>query len=434
MPATVVAIAPLRALRYDPDNVDMQRVTSPPYDVISKAERDGFLAEDERNIIAVILGPGHDGDQEPPKEPNRYTRARDHLAAWQTDGAMVREGAPALYYYEIQHDRGTMQGFFARLRVDVDYQSVKRHEKTLAKPKADRLHLLTTTDCDTEPIQVLYRDERGWVDEVLQSNALELVADITDEQGMRHRVWRIDRGEAIAEVVAQLADRDVVIADGHHRYQTSVHRYQQTGRDEDGSILAVFVRDTHPGITIDPTHRLIYDITPGACDWDSQEIPFTDPDDIVASLDADACALVTKELLDRGVVRRLTYTGPAATDRLSGLSVTRVHDHLFPQWGLTYDNLEDHVTYTRDNADAFDAVAQGRAHAAVLVAPVPVDSVLDVAQDGHVMPQKSTYFIPKMRSGLILSPRDEPLPRTEEEEMAAVGAGKPDFQGAPLGQ
>ncbi len=426
----MVAIAPFKAVHYDAKRVNLGRATSPPYDVQSSEQRDAYLAADSHNIVRVILPPAQDGDQEPPGEPNRYQRAAETLDTWLAEGTLTRDAEPAFYFLEVQHERGTMEGFFARVALDSEYQTVRRHEATLKKPKADRLHLMRATNCNTEPIQALYRDERGWVDEVLRSNALEPVLDFEDEAGGRQRLWRVSRPEAVGEIIAQFQDRHLVIADGHHRYQTALHHWQETGRDEDGGILMLLVRDTHPGITIDPTHRLVsgldqsvQSLVRAAASWDARTIPIGASDEdaaaaVMAAIEDDrTVAVIHRDTPAEAHVLRLRAEGDVdeGRGRLDELNVTRLHTRLLADaWGVTPENLEGHVTYTRSATEAVAAVRAGACEVAVLLAGLPVNSVLDVAAAGHVMPQKSTYFIPKITSGLVLSPLDEPRPTLDD--------------------
>ncbi len=424
----MVAIAPFRALRYQ--SQDLAKVSSPPHDVITDAERDAFIAGDPHNICGLIL------------PPDGMEAAAARLQAWIDDNVLVRDDRPAFYYYEVRHgaERAKMRGFFARLRIDPDYNEIRRHEMTLPKKRSTRLDLLRATQCNTEPIWMLYRDDRGWVDEILTSNALQELTRFTDEEGTEHRLWRVDRPEAVEEIRAQFSDRTVVIADGHHRYATQCKRFEETGKPEDASILVCLVRDTDPGLAIRPTDRLLLD-------W-----PFKTGAEAVAAaksftakplslpLKADIAARLAREQVvdhrsfvliaaDGAWVLGLRDDVPIdqGRGRLDTLAVTILHDHLLTRhWGVEMDNVEDHLTFTRSDQEAVEAVRSGRVPAAVLLAPEPVDAVLDVAAAGHVMPQKATYFVPKLRSGLLLSPCDEAIPVVWGEEV--TDGGKADFR------
>jgi uncharacterized protein (DUF1015 family) len=445
----VVAVAPFRALRFDEAHVNLGTATSPPHDCITTAQRDGFLAADAHNIVRIVLGPEQPDDQEAPAPPNKFLRAADALRAWIADGTMVRDAKPAFYRYTIEHGppgaRRTMQGVFARVRLDPTYTEIRRHEKTLQRKKKERLRLREATSVDTEPIWLLYRDERGWVDEILASNALEELLRFTDEEGHEHRLWRVDRPEAVGEITAQFDDRHLVIADGHHRYQTALDHFAATGRAQDGSILACLVRDNDPGTRIEATHRLVTGLSvpvdqalqAAGRHWDSRLVPLpAGPDGAVldalrASLGRTGTHEPTVLHLDRGrlVAHRLHLKPGSALDgsrgRLDSLAVTLVHDRLLRDcWGIDLDKPEETLRFTRNLDEAVLAVRSGTCQLAVLPPPEPVHAVLEVAEQGHVMPQKATYFVPKLRSGVVLGPLDEPRPRPWME-LAGDG-GRPD--------
>lgn len=409
----MVHIAPFRALRYN--GQDMTKVTSPPHDVITPEERDDFLAADDHNVCQVILPAG--GDE-------KYAAAKAALEAWQQDGAMVRDTAPGFYVYEIKHPGGTMRGFFCRIAIDADYQSIKRHEMTLPKKRSDRLSLLEATGVNTESIWMLYRDERGWVDEILSSNAIDELHRFTDEQGLQHRVWRVDRPEAVAEIQAQFEDRDVVIADGHHRYATQVKHWQATGREADASMLVCMVRDTDAGLAILPTNRLLRtfpfsnlaDGVAKAAGWvaTALEVPAGSAEDEAEFLREHVVDARTVVVFNADSAWSLRFDGALdqGRGRLDELAVTALHDHLLTaHWGVDMDHVEDHLHYSRSDAETVARIRAGEYPVAVMLAPEPVDAVLDVAMQGYLMPQKATYFVPKLRSGLVMSPCDEPLPR-----------------------
>ena len=447
--AAVVAVAPFRALRFDDARVDLATATSPPHDCITTAQRDAFAAQDPHNVVRVVLPPEQPGDQEAPSSPNKFERAAAALRAWMADGTMARDGRPALYRYTIEHGppgaRKTLQGFFARVRLDPTYTEVRRHEKTLQRKKKERLRLREASLTDTEPIWLLYRDERGWVDEILSSNAIEELARFTDEEGHEHRLWRVDRPEAVGEVVAQFEERTLVIADGHHRYQTALDHHAATGRPEHGSILACLVRDDDAGTRIEATHRLLSGLALAPAEalaaagkhWSSSAVPLPTGADatVLSALRASLGRTGSHDLvllhLDHGrlAAHRLRLKPGSALDgargRLDTLAVTLLHDRLLRDcWGLDPERPEDHLRFTRSLEEALQAVRSGAAQMAVLPPPEPVHAVLEVASQGHVMPQKATYFVPKLRSGVVLSPLDEPLPRTWTEQ--AGDGGKPE--------
>jgi uncharacterized protein (DUF1015 family) len=444
----MVAIAPFRALRYDPGRIDLARATSPPHDCITAAQRDAFLAAEPRNVVRVVLGPEIPGDGEGPGPPSRHDRARAALEAWQREGAMARDRRPALYHYQVTwgppEARLTMSGLVARVALDPAMKEVRPHEKTLGRKRKDRLRLREATGADCEPIWLLYRDRRGWVEEVLSSNAYEELARFTDEEGTEHRLSRVDRPEAVEEVVAQFDGRTVVIADGHHRYQTALEHHAATGRPEHGSILACLVRDNDPGIRILATHRVLHGtgmdaataLARAAAHWEARAVEADGPASLARLADAPGTAILLAPG-PHGVQAHLLQLRPGSDvaqgrGRLDALAVTLVHDRLLrDSWGLDPEHPERNLRFERDPAEAWRQVAAGEAELAVLLPPEPVDAVLDVASEGQLMPQKATYFVPKLRSGLVLSPLDEPMPVPWSAQ--AGGPGKASFRLPPLG-
>lgn len=429
----MVAIAPFRAVRYH--HADLTRVTSPPHDCITLAERDAFIAADPHNIVQVVLGPELATDGEGPGPPSRHARAAAFLNAWLADGTMRRDDRPAFYHYQVTHGppdaRRTMSGFFARVALDPQNQVIRPHEKTLKRKKRDRLRLREATGFDCEPIWLLYRDRRGWVEELLASNAFDELERFTDEAGEEHRLWRVDRQEAVLEIVAQFEDRTVVIADGHHRYQTALEHWEETGRPENGSILAGFVRDNDPGLSIQATHRLVQGtafttmaagLQRAAKHWDATPIAqFTHAADLLGHFGADGRDVVLVGTAPEGLVAHLlTLRADSNLDgtrgRLDTLCVTRLHDRLLRDaWGLDPTHPEDYLRFARDAEEALTQLRGGECQFVILLPPEPVDAVLEVASEGQVMPQKATYFVPKLRSGLVLGPLDEPRPRPWQE-------------------
>ncbi|MHB8633995.1 MAG: DUF1015 family protein [Thermoplasmatota archaeon] len=430
----MVAVSPFRALRFS-GTVDLGLCTSPPHDCIPARLREALLAGCPTSIVRIVLGDARAGDVEPPEKPNRFWRAGEDLKAWTAEGVMARDSKPAFYLYEVTHrihgEPVTMRGLLARVRLDASYKEIRGHEAVVAAKKRDRLHLRQATQCDTEPIWLLYRDERGWVEEILTSNAGDELCRFTDEAGIEHRLWPVSRPEAVGEIVAQFDDRKLVIADGHHRYQTAVEHAAGSGRAEHQSILACLVRDNDPGIRIEATHRLVR-LEGTQAEWMEQASRYWDvkamerpPEkawrDALEALRPGVVWVYTGELF------ALTLKESAKLDggrgRLDTLSVTLAHDRLIAgAW-----NVEGHgISYTRDWRWALSEVDDGRFQAAVMLPPEEVSTVLEVAQEGHLMPAKATYFIPKVRSGVVLGPLDEKPPVGWVER--AGGPGKPDVR------
>jgi uncharacterized protein (DUF1015 family) len=407
-------LRPFRALRPGP-SLTLADTTTPPHDCFTLAERDAFLARDPHNVARLVRGQELPGDGEGPHPPSWHARAAATLRTWVREGALVRDRAPALYLYTITHGppgaQRTLTALVGRVELDATKTRVRPHEATLSRPKKDRLRLREATACDVEPIWLLYRDPRGWVNEIASSNAFDELVRFTDEDGHEHRLWRVDRGEAVGELVAQFEDRTLVIADGHHRYQTALDDAAQAKDPRRAAILAILVRDDDPGLAIEATHRLVVTL-PFAADellarlpaWTAAKVP--DPLAALANLPADGREVV---LLAGKDAWRLRLKPEAelrrGLGRLDTLAVSRLQERALGPWGIPAG--DERVQFTRDAAQAVAAARSGEAAAVFLLPPESPAAVLDVAAQGHLMPPKATYFVPKPRSGLFFAPLDE---------------------------
>ena len=411
----MVRVVPFRALRYDPAVLaDLARVTTPPHDVITEAQK-ADARRDPHSIVHLILPEGGDG---------RFADAASRLETWQREWVLKRDPVPALYRYEVTHgpseERRTMRAFFARVGLDATMREVRPHERTLARKKGDRLGLRQATQTDLEPIWLLYRDAAAHIDAMLAEAKAERLDAFTDRDGAEHRLWRVTDATVLSEVTAWFAGQTVVIADGHHRYQSALEHFAATGRPEDAVILACLARDGDEGIRVEATHRLVrwgrtFSEAIAACRaaWQVRELPAPQPRDgswsraareLLASLeDAGTCAVVGRD--ESGMrAHALWLQEPQAAD---ALGVALVQEELLSAcWGLEEDDTAA-ITYERDAAECLRAVAGGKVDLAVLLPPERVESVLDAAKAGHLMPAKATYFVPKPASGLVLAPLDE---------------------------
>ena len=351
-------VRPFRAVRYARPT---GAVTTPPYDVIDVAERRLLLGRDPHNVAHLTL------------EPDAEV-AGARLREWLAEGVMVRDETPAIWWLE-QDFVGpdgvarSRHGIVASLRVE-PYAAgvVLPHERTHPGPIEGRLALLRTTRTQLEPIFLLYEDPPP-------IEALERAPDV---QLPDVRLWRIDGDHGIHEF---FADRQLLIADGHHRYETAVAFAAEDGADR---ILAVLVSATDPGLAVFPTHRVFA----GRPDVDPPGLPFPSVEDALGALAEEPSARAAAVLL-RGHETRLVRGEPGELD-------VELVDH-FGHEGLSY---------TPDRDEAIRKVASGEADAAFLLRPLRVADVFARARAGRTMPPKATYFFPKLLSGLLLQPVD----------------------------
>jgi uncharacterized protein (DUF1015 family) len=432
-------IVPFRGLRYDPERVgDMSRVLAPPYDVIGDAERTELEARHPQNVVRVEL-PRGEGDA-------RYGEAARLLGAWTSEGIVRAEPKPAFYVYEQQFTLPqapgrlyTRRGFFAAVRLEpFERRVVLPHEKTLAGPKEDRLKLMRATRTQTSPIFGLFRDADGGAREIIDGAAAAVPAvDATTADRVRHRLWRVGDPAAIGGLQRLLADKQILIADGHHRYETLLGLgpelraldYAAGGAAADFAMMFL-ARAEDPGLLVLPTHRLVKNLP--EFDFPALRAAAGAAFDIVEGDEATAEAI--EERLGRegtaGVVFAVRVPGAARTTwftlksivdlsalgppALRKLDVTVLHGVILaPILGIDAAAMESqsYLGYTHDTAEAMARVAAGEAQAAFFMNATKVEEVLAACEAGFVLPQKSTYFQPKLATGLVMYGLDGPAPK-----------------------
>jgi uncharacterized protein (DUF1015 family) len=422
-------IAPFRGLRYDLARVaDPATILAPPYDVVSDAERTVLETRDPHNVIRLEL-PRGDGDQ-------KYEHARQLLDAWMMEGILRLDDQPAIYVYEQQFQfpagakNYARRGFFCRLRLEpFSARVVLPHEHTLAAPKEDRRKLMRATRTHLSQIFALYRDPTGSTVAPLASvDNRSPVLDATTPDGCRHRLWPVTDGRTIATFVQALAGKQVMIADGHHRYETMLalrDDVRPAGLPTGGAAAdwgSVFLaRAEDPGLLVLPTHRLIRNLP--SFDVDALrvhaaaafEIEWGD-ESTAASIEKRLVAAgknrVTFALRAAGQARTLWLGLRAGTDlsslgptALQGLDVTVLHGLVLgPMLGIDAAAMarQSFLGYTHDTVEALEQVTGGHVQAAFMMNATPVDQVLSACEAGFVLPQKSTYFQPKLGTGLVM--------------------------------
>ncbi len=428
-------IRPFRALRYEPETVgDLATVVAPPYDVIKPAEREALLRRNPRNIVRLDLPIEEQGD-----EPgDRYRRAARTLAGWRSDGTFRKDPRPAIYVYEQAYrvpgtDVERMQrGFFARLRLEPfgPGSGVLPHERTLAAPREDRYMLLRATGVNTSPVIGLYDDPDGVAPALLrQATAGNPVLDVRDDDRVRHRLWVVPatddgdgQGSAAIRLIAIAKANPILIADGHHRYETAL-RYRDERRmtrscEEDPAFdyLLMLLLSTGEPLTVLPTHRIARTLREdgrGLLAHAAERFDVTPTDRGALQAEFDAAALAPGGrgrfglwTRDGGAIlqARGEVAGPGTAQRLDVNIIGAALEQLA---GVDADAVAaGRLSYTRSAAEALDLVdaRTDGADAALLLEPTPVASISAVARAGAVMPQKSTYFYPKALSGLLVNP------------------------------
>ena len=395
----MAVVSAFHGVRYDPARVggDLRRVIAPPYDVISKAQQAELYERSPYNVIRLILA----------REAEPANVAAACLEEWMESGVLAKDATPALYLYEqtFTLPDGSVHrrtGVLGRLKLEPFSTGVVRpHEKTLSGPKAEQLALMRATGAQLSPIFGLYAKPGQPIRDVIGAPAAAPpTVDVTVEGGERHRLWVVTDPAAIARVAVLLAPETIVIADGHHRYETALkYGAEQGGRV--ATVLAYLGNIAEEGIVILPTHRLVCGalaLGGAALEAKLRESFAVEP--LPATPRPHGAVDVV--LPDRRLRLRPLA---AATARLSGLSpaiagldVALLHRALLePLLGLRPTDL----AFTHDDGEAIAEVAAGRASAAFLLNPPSLEEVRAVCMAGELMPEKSTYFYPKLASGLV---------------------------------
>jgi len=437
----VPEIRAFRALRYNPETLpDLAPVVAPPYDVISPARRMELAARDRRNVVAIDV-PVDAGAADPDE---KYRQAARTFAAWRSDGTLRKDRQPSLYVYEQEYAvpgtslRRVQRGFFGRLRLEafVPGGGILPHERTLAGPKEDRYKLMRATGANFSAVMVLYSDATGAARRLLtEATVMPAVADVTDDEGVWHRLWMVPADGPTAPLVAGLVDaagrEPLTIADGHHRYESAL-RYRDerrmTSADEEDPpfdyVLALFMDMTAEPLLALPTHRVARAMSgaDGLLEAAASAGLFdVEPADRAALLGAFGPEAQAPG--GRGRIGVWTRTGgavltarreafapllPSGGEAVRRLDVTLLAVTLERLCAIdrAATTTGGRVGYTKDVGEAIGWV-DGRvdaADAAFLLEATPVAEIAAVAREGDVMPQKSTYFFPKPVTGFVLNP------------------------------
>ncbi len=406
-------VSPFTGIRYDPARIDLADVLAPPYDVIGPELQGELYSRALQNIVRVELGKDYPGDAA--DGADRYSRARDHLRPWLDQGFLMRDPEPSLYLhrhsFQLPGERGlhSRLGCFASVEpVAHERREVLRHELTLSGPREDRIRLLQATRTQTSPVFLLY-EECPEVSVTMQEQVglAEPVGDaVTDGEfgPERHELWRVTDPAALASICDGLSNTHLYIADGHHRYETALRLHLP-------GVLALLAPLRDPGNVILPTHRLLPKSRLSAdqlatnlsgLGWDVAVLAWSAIPSRLAELRPTHHAFGILDSGSQFVVgrRRQAESRPGAA---AGLDVAVLDREIMEaQLGVVPKDSElGRLRYIRDPEEL---AAQARARAALgfLLNPTSVEEMVEVALAGEAMPQKSTYFFPKVPAGLVL--------------------------------
>lgn len=421
-------IKPFKALRYDTEKAgNISKLCCPPYDIISEEQRKEFIKENEYNVIRLEL----------PKEgENPYDKASEILDMWKKNGILIHEDKPAIYIYEeeflVKGEKKSIKGIIARVKLEEFSKGIiLPHEFTLSKAKEDRFNLMKATHCNFSQIYALYMDKTHTTLNTVNDQSKDKAKyEFTDNDNVTHRLWIITDEKVISKLQNDFSDRKLYIADGHHRYETALN-YRNYCRENNISkegqapdYQMIYLMDMeHPGLVVFPTHRLVSDLL----DFDKEKVlegckkyfditPKNGTQDMEQELEklyndgkksfGFYCGkgewyLLTLKNLD--VMDKLL---PNESTAARQLDVTVLHTLILEQiLKIDKENMAKQInlSYTKFFEEAISEVDNGNCQCSFVLNPTRVTEIRDVAQAGEKMPQKSTYFYPKMTTGMVMN-------------------------------
>ncbi|MBR6563068.1 MAG: DUF1015 domain-containing protein [Clostridia bacterium] len=413
----MAGIKPIKALRFTEKAGNIADCVCPPYDIISESEREALIARNENNVVRLELPVGED----------RYKEAGKTLNSWLNSGVLARDEQEGIYVYREEFNVGgkdyCLTGMICLVQLcEFSERIILPHEETLTKAKQDRLNLMMGTGCNFSSIYSLYSDESGDIAGILDEKTKESpICRFTDEEEVTHTLWKIEDAGKLGVIINTLADKQLFIADGHHRYETALNykkALESTTAGADAShVMMTLVDMDDKGLVVFPTHRLIVDksvsreelIAKCEKDFETKTLPLCELKGALADgEDAhtyafydggdDFVLLTLKESAKRNIDGR--------SDAYSDLDVSILHSFVLENaLGIDKENMANQINlrYTRSMDEAIESVKSGKATAAFLINATKVSQIKAVALAGDKMPQKSTYFYPKLKTGLVMN-------------------------------
>lgn len=416
-------IIPFKGILYNPQKVAASSVMSPPYDIVTPELKDDLYARNTHNIVRIDFGKDHDGDNE---RENRYTRALQFMNEWLREGIFIKDAEPSFYCYEatykIDNQEKCLRGFLAAVRIEeVGTGHIHPHEMTYSKPKSDRLNILRYCNANTSPIFSLYsskeRRTSSIIDDIVRN---EPFLQAKDGDGFTHRLWCIDNPDSIETMQREISDKEIFIADGHHRYETAsafkkemeAKTVAPSGKEPFNYVLMFLSNMEDNGLTLLPTHRLVEidsDINvketlrkyfhiqkvsqEGKSEEQIRQLMFTAMHNKVHTFGMF--------LTNSDTYYSLSFNGTTVAmdlpQCLQNLDVSVLHRFIFEK--LLHIG---HFEYEMDPVRAVERAKKGSFEAVFFLNPTEIQEVREVALAGERMPPKSTYFFPKLLTGMVL--------------------------------
>jgi len=415
-------IKSFRGIRYNPEKIEnLSEVVTQPYDQITDQMERAYKDKSPYNFVRLVLtkyAEGHDRQKE-------YADAKRHYDDWAKTEIFIQDDTVSVYPYWQEFTLGakkyTRKGLMCLVRLEeLGKGNILPHEKTLSKPKADRLNLLRITQKDFEPVFLLYTDPKNVANKALEKYCTKDPLILAkDEKEVTHKIWRVDSASVINKVVKAMKESIFVIADGHHRYETAFnYRNELEGIDENHPAnykLITLVNIDDPGLVVLPTHRLVKNLDEFNLESflkktnEYFEIKKTDHDNIVKELNSGGLGTfgfyssITAYILTLKSPDIMKKFLPDRSNEYCGLDVAVLHTLLIEKvLGIEPNKIEDHVRYERGEEQTMRRIDNGEYQLAFLMNPTKPEQVKEVAQNRERMPQKSTDFFPKLVSGLVL--------------------------------
>lgn len=435
-------VLPFKGIRYNPQHIgDLSKVVTPPYDVISSREQQAFYDRHPNNIIRLDLNPATVDDS---AENTPHTRAAANFEAWQNDGALMRDEKPAVYLTSVTFPLNdipvTRYGMIVAVRLEpFDKGIVLPHEKTFSKVKSERLELMKFCHANFSPIFSLYSDEGG-IQETVRAAAKDQTPelDVIDDMGLRHKMWMVNDADVLQRVTAAFDGKQIFIADGHHRYETALnYRNWVAGQDPNFSddhpanfVMMYLSSMEDPGLVVLPAHRMLLDVPverlSGLAEkarayFDVEVMPAAVPptseekdaffERLASRADANAIGVYigtdTSFLiftLKAGAME--ARFGDEISDVLGSLDVTVLTRLIFMDLlGFDQERLDNEklIGYSSNGHDAIAAIVAGKYEVAFLLNSTKTEQVRAIAEQGLIMPRKTTYFFPKVITGQVMN-------------------------------
>lgn len=432
-------IKEFRAIRYNTEKVNLKDVITEPYDRITPAMQDDYYKKSPYNVVRIILGK----DDELHPEKNKYIRAKIYMDEWLKNGILIREKKKALYIYQqkfrVDGREMVRNGLIGAVKLEeFSSKKVLPHEKTFPKPKEDRFNLLSTTNTNTEQIFLLYDDGDGKIRELIESalKRVEKAFSVENEDFITHTLFIVTNEETIKEIQKLLAPKSLIIADGHHRYETSLlykrenEKRRKSEEEPFDYVMMTLFAIQDENLVILPTHRLVKGLK--TLDFSFEEIlsshfevkgerePERDDEwmEVSKLIKGEKHSFIAyfpsfKKIFKLKLKEEsdwISFMEKEKSPEWKSLNVSVLHSLIFKKMDPLFKegfSVEKNINYVRNISDGIKQVKEGKYEGIFILNPVSLEEIKKVVENGELMPEKSTDFYPKLKSGILMFPLDE---------------------------